>query len=724
MSQQDASSVRALSERLLIASHKGQADHVVQLINKGAKVAITKNGRTPLHLAAYKGHIVVVRILLAAGCDLDIQDDGDQTALHRAAVVGNADVISALIQEGCALDRQDKDGNTALHEAAWHGFGQSVKLLVKAGANVHAKNKAGNTALHLACQNGHAQSSKVLLLGGSCPDSKNSVGDTCLHVSARYNHVSVIRALLSAICSVTERNHAGDTALHIAAALNHRKTVRMLLEAGADSRIKNNTGETALDQARENDNPEVALLLTKAPQIFTRGRTVRKRRDKMKTERRAQSVPRDEMLARKGSVSPVNDTHGSDNDNVCVTEARANKNSEKKVKERLSLSDALIQRQNKHSDHKKKSKTESSSALPHNYKAFQLYTLYRGKDGKIMQSPLNGCRCEPLINRLENQLVATKEEIQSEIHTVQELMNGKMGQIERKNKHQIRALDKITLERVSAERIECLHRIDKRAIQERLEGEKRQASVVSDLKNWCVSKIQSLETRLSGDRSNTKLQRSSSLKDTLSDCDPRSHTALPQTSGAKACYSPSTNQPEPKDGRETVAASTSAEDGSAGYYVIEVDRVSPEKQSAQNQSAPPSPCIVRPKQRSRACSDPHRAQDGPLELRPVPDQCCEHRNLKRAKTKQNAQTVTSLGDPHTTEASFAQERENMHALEVTQYFFEAVTVQMERWYEHKIEEARWQANQRVQADRAALLDRISYLEEELRLLRTNEQQES
>lgn len=54
-----------------------------------------------------------------------------------------------------------------------------------------------------------------------------------------------------------------------------------------------------------------------------------------------------------------------------------------------------------------------------------------------LKSPLNGCRCEPLINRLENQLVATKEEIQSEIHTVQELMNGKMGQIERKNKHQV-----------------------------------------------------------------------------------------------------------------------------------------------------------------------------------------------------------------------------------------------------------------------------------------------
>lgn len=32
-------------------------------------------GRTPLHLAAYKNHIEVVKILLRAGCDLDIQDD-------------------------------------------------------------------------------------------------------------------------------------------------------------------------------------------------------------------------------------------------------------------------------------------------------------------------------------------------------------------------------------------------------------------------------------------------------------------------------------------------------------------------------------------------------------------------------------------------------------------------------------------------------------------------
>ncbi|KAI7801237.1 putative ankyrin repeat domain-containing protein 6-like [Triplophysa rosa] len=199
----------------------------------------------------------------------------------------------------------------------------------------------------------------------------------------------------------------------------HAKTLLLLCPVNSfEAKNITKVAETALGQARENNNPEVALMLTKASQSFSRGRTVRKRRDKMKTEGRAQSVPRDDMLQRK--VSP---------------------------------SDALIRR-HKHGDVKKKSKADGSFPLtaPHNYKAYQLYTLYRDQDGKIMQAPLNGCRCEPLINKLENQLTATKEEMQSEIHTVQQLINTKMGKLDRSNKHQpikiinLSATDKLQLQ--------------------------------------------------------------------------------------------------------------------------------------------------------------------------------------------------------------------------------------------------------------------------------------
>ncbi|XP_034999369.1 ankyrin repeat domain-containing protein 6b isoform X5 [Hippoglossus stenolepis] len=777
MSQQDAAEVLALSERLLIASHKGQADNVVQLINKGAKVAVTKYGRGPLHLAAYKGHIEVVRILLKAGCDLDIQDDGEQTALHRAAVVGNSDVISALIQEGCALDRQDKDGNTALHEVSWHGFSQSVKLLVKAGANVHAKNKAGNTALHLACQNGHAQSSKVLLLGGSRPDSKNHLGDTCLHVAARYNHISMIRILLGAFCSVSEKNLAGDTPLHVAAALNHKKTVRLLLEAGGDSRICNNAGETALDKAREHNNPEVALLLTRAPQVqsFVRGRSARKRRDKLKAEGRAQSVPRDEMLPCKDSASAADDTQSSDRaacKHTEMTETNTRRGKNRKQKEKPFLSDPLRRRETRPSEafHRRKGKlrgvSPNAAIPPHNFKAYQLYTLYRGKDGKVMQAPLNGCRCEPLIAKLENQLEATKEEMKTEINTVQDLMNSKMGQLDRKNKHQICALDKMTVERVSAERSECLQRMEQRALQERLEAEKRQqASLISDLKSWCLSKLQNMEVLFTGDPGRTKLRRSSSMTEGLDEAEGPELTELPAgDEGGSHCpelhSSPTLLESDRRD-------PSAAEGGSANHYFVVHVESSPDGDKARKaEAASPtatkkkllsSAQVVRPKERSVICADTQRKNKDLLDvdvveygaiggtvhrassLSPATGRRCRTdpvirdrergRDRGKLRKKHSQGRTNSSGAPGTkvlevfgeqpSEPSFAQERENMHALEVTQYFFEAVSTQMERWYERKVQEARWQATQRAEVDRAALVERISYLEDELRMLRTD-----
>uniref|UniRef100_A0A8C7F1C0 Ankyrin repeat domain 6 n=1 Tax=Oncorhynchus kisutch TaxID=8019 RepID=A0A8C7F1C0_ONCKI len=697
MSQQDEAAVLALSERLLVASHKGQADNVVQLINKGAKVAVTKYGRSPLHLASYKGHIEVLRILLKAGCDLDIQDDGEQTALHRAAVVGNSDVISALIQEGCALDRQDKDGNTALHEVSWHGFSQSVKLLVKAGANVHAKNKAGNTALHLACQNGHAQSSKVLLLGGSRPDSKNHVGDTCLHVAARYNHVSMLRILLGAFCSVAEKNQAGDTPLHVAAALNHKKTVRLLLEAGTDSSIRNNAGQTALDQAREHNNPDVALLLTKAPQDSASA---------------ADDTPSSDRVAHKHEV------------------IEASKSTDRELREKVkyvinikhvehviscavmplqpSLSEPLRRRENKHGE-KRQGKLRGSFPQPplppHNYKAYQLYTLYRGKDGKVMQAPINGCRCEPLINKLENQLEATKEEMKTEIHTVQDLMNNKMGQLDRKNKHQIRALDKMTVERVSAERTECQHRINQRAMQERQEGEKRQASVVNELKNWCMAKLQNIEVRLAGDPCNTKLRRSS-------DKHPKQAEISSPTTAKFLSQSPQVVRP-----KERLLGATEHRRPYQELQDVALLELGPSSRSSRsnnNRASSLSPATERHCS-SRQDKDRNRQKDRERGR----DKGKHHKRHSQGRTKAKGATVGQAEGTQTLE-----ERENMHALEVTQYFFEAVSTQMEHWYERKIQEARWQADQRAQADRAALLERITYLEDELRMLRTNRHDDS
>nr|XP_035152227.2 ankyrin repeat domain-containing protein 6 isoform X3 [Callithrix jacchus] len=623
------------------------------------------------------------------------EKEGDQTALHRATVVGNTEIISALIREGCALDRQDKDGNTALHEASWHGFSQSAKLLVKAGANVLARNKAGNTALHLACQNSHSQSTRVLLLAGSRADLKNN---------------------------------AGDTALHVAAALNHKKVAKILLEAGADTTIVNNAGQTPLETARYHNNPEVALLLTKAPQVlrFSRGRSLRKKRERLKEERRAQSVPRDEVAQSKGSVS-AGDTpsseqavprkeEGKEEFLSASPEPRAKDDKRKKSRPKVSaFSDPTPpadqqpgHQKNLHThNHPKKRNRHrcSSPPPPHEFRAYQLYTLYRGKDGKVMQAPINGCRCEPLINKLENQLEATVEEIKAELGSVQDKMNIKLGQMENKTQHQMRVLDKLMVERLSAERTECLNRLQQHSDTEKHEGEKRQISLVDELKTWCMLKIQNLELKLSGD------SRASRAKSTPSTCE--SSTGVDQsvvTAGPAATSdsSPPVVRPKEKALNSTATQRLQQELSSSDctgsrLRNVKVQTVLLPLNEAGRSDQQAGPCVNRGTQTKKSGKS----------------------GLTRHRTQQPAASSTcGQLPPAGGEQTGPHIRDTSQALELTQYFFEAVSTQMEKWYERKIEEARSQANQKAQQDKATLKEHIKSLEEELAKLRTRVQKEN
>ncbi|XP_058606051.1 ankyrin repeat domain-containing protein 6 isoform X2 [Onychostoma macrolepis] len=694
---------------------------------------------------------------------------GHQTALHRAAVVGNRDAISALIHGGCALDLQDKEGNTALHEVSWHGFSSCVKLLVKAGANVQVKNKAGNTPLHLVCQNGHSQTARVLLLGGAMPDSKNNACDTCLHIAARYNHLAMIKILLGSFCSVAEKNQIGDTALHVAAALNHKKTVNLLLEAGADANIKNNTGHTALDKARDNNNRDLATLLAKSNQVqrFARGKTVRKRRDVLWAQRRTQSLPRVHSSREKDCTEVAEDTNNSDQ--VYQPErktATLSPGTRRKIRsprrqlEHVFRREYQLHERGSPSQRVKHSSPSSQEEEQAPGKAYQLYTLYRDKDGQIKQAPANDCHCKPLIKTLENKLKATKMEMRSEIHTVQEEINCRLGRIEQKNKHQIKVLEKLTQERVSAERMECHYQINQRATLERMEGERKQVAATNAVKSWCMSKIQDLEVRMPAESQYYKLLRSPSADQSLVDSDPEGLPLLSliseESSSSLATYVnvlPSPGAGPNNDGK-------SLEFGDARgrrYFEMKLNGSSDEY---HNLTAP-STVKHKPLSRKLATADPkwHRAEvqevgvsksrsDKEDELcnssassslstsskrfndsktEPAPGPAWKHsRHLKdrikahHAQTQQsNTMKTLEVFSQRPVEATFTQERANLHAMEVTQHFFETVSTQLERWYERKIQEAQKVAEQKALQDRASLLERINMLEEELQKLRTD-----
>ncbi|XP_024145092.1 ankyrin repeat domain-containing protein 49 [Oryzias melastigma] len=113
---------------------------------------------TPLHRAAYNGHVEAACTLLSHGSDINPRTIDGWTPLHSACRWARAAVASCLLQSGADINAQTNGGLTPLHLAASSfkpSFAQTLELLL---SKRHLKpgllSSSGETAAEVARRSG------------------------------------------------------------------------------------------------------------------------------------------------------------------------------------------------------------------------------------------------------------------------------------------------------------------------------------------------------------------------------------------------------------------------------------------------------------------------------------------------------------------------------------------------------------------------------------------
>ena len=129
-----------------------------QLAN-GVERRNKSSGKTPLHVAANRGHVDALAALLVCGARPSTTDASGWTALHDAAAgrqsKSTAEVVLMLLAAGLGSEdgvrAATKDGETPLHVAARHGRVAGIRALISADPGpLVVGDKDGWTPLHAA----------------------------------------------------------------------------------------------------------------------------------------------------------------------------------------------------------------------------------------------------------------------------------------------------------------------------------------------------------------------------------------------------------------------------------------------------------------------------------------------------------------------------------------------------------------------------------------------
>ena len=249
---------------LILAAEKGNINAVRMLLDAGANInARDMYGYSALGRAIESNKIDIIQFLIKRGADVELEGSFlNEKPLILAAEKGNINAVKILLDAEAKVDAQS-NGKTALRMAIKNGRDEIVKLLLERGAAVMS-DKFGITDLHAAVSKENEELVKLFLEKRptiSIQDKSNALRAAIVEGSN-----TIADLLLEHGADINEPDKNGQTALFDAARRGELNAVINCLEKGANPNILDNNNKAPLDYATDN---EISIILINA---MTQGR--------------------------------------------------------------------------------------------------------------------------------------------------------------------------------------------------------------------------------------------------------------------------------------------------------------------------------------------------------------------------------------------------------------------------------------------------------------------
>jgi ankyrin repeat protein len=156
----------------LFSSHPDLDGVLVRLIESKVDVA---HYQGPLAGAVLKGHIEIVKILLQAKVDVNLENENGLSAVYLAAALGFSEITQLLLDAGAVFDKDDPwAANQLLACASERGRNAGLKLLLQLGVSPNPIDPDKDTALSRAVRQGSLDCVNILLSAGADTNFRDS----------------------------------------------------------------------------------------------------------------------------------------------------------------------------------------------------------------------------------------------------------------------------------------------------------------------------------------------------------------------------------------------------------------------------------------------------------------------------------------------------------------------------------------------------------------------